>query len=156
MADLRLLEYAIGHVVKMPVHLYPHDAWHQLVREDGLPTYITLPEPLAGLASRGNLVLAAGSGIYNPDPGLDAVRWDEKDAPNVYNIDHYPVYEDFCTRAEYPRVRQMLAVLDDKEIETVFQNHVVIVGPVRLHHHHSPEIPEVIAKALHRHDSAER
>jgi hypothetical protein len=39
------------------------------------------------------VVAVAASGIANPDPGLDMVSTDLKDAPTIFNTDHYTVVE---------------------------------------------------------------
>jgi hypothetical protein len=80
-------------------NLYEHSVitignrdWQRLVRSDGRPTVVEqVPEKLSGVMRDAEVVAVAARGIANPNPGIDIVRKDLKDAPTIFNTDHYTV-----------------------------------------------------------------
>ena len=79
--------------------------WKKLVRVDGLPTVVEqIPEKLSGVIRDAEVVAVAASGIVNPNPGIDIVRKDLKDAPTIYNTDHYTVAERLTEHPDYSSI----------------------------------------------------
>ena len=92
------MEILYGHSV---VTVNFHD-WQNLVRVDGAPTVVEqIPEKLSGVMRDAEVVAVAASGIANPNPGINIVRKDVKDAPMIYNTDHYTVVERITSHPDY-------------------------------------------------------
>jgi len=142
------IEFALEHVTDKSVMTIESVDWRNLVTSDGAPTEIieTSP-PLTALMSMATRVITAGSGIFNPDPGIDVVRYDRKDAPYIYNIDHYTVIENFPNHPQYQRALAVAGVEDSQELRQALLEHVFVVGPYQLDHHWVEEIPEQIKNA---------
>jgi hypothetical protein len=76
------------------------------------------------------------------------VRHDPRDAPYVYNIDHYRVLENLQLHPEYEKVITLAHVEDSEELREALSKNVFVVGPYRLADHHwVTEIPAQIANA---------
>ena len=92
-------------------------------------------------------VVTAGSGIYNPSPGIDVVRLDPRDIPYIYNIDHYTVLENFSSASLYHESLKVARIEENEELTEYVQSHVFIVGPYRKDNHWVEEIPKQIQEA---------
>lgn len=146
MDEIKRIECALEHVMNASVITISRADWEILV--DGEPTRVVLaPVEMKGLLSPASLVSVVGSGIYNPSPGVDIVRYDLEDSPFVYNIDHYKVLENFSDDPNYQRVLNMVGIIDSDALQVIFKDYVFIVGPYRLDNHWSIEIPEAIRNA---------
>jgi hypothetical protein len=81
MDRLDRVTYAFGHVSGHSVAIFKRGDWYRLIRPTGEPTRLTdIPSPLGAVPSRVAVVAVAGSGMINPSPGIDIVRFDAKDA----------------------------------------------------------------------------
>jgi len=123
--------------------------WKNLVRLDGLPTTVEqIPEKLSGVMRDAEVVAVAASGIANANPGIDIVRKDPKDAPMIYNTDHYTVVERLTEHSDYPDILKRTKVEDSKALRDTLNSWVWIVGPERdPTNHWAEEIPEYIKNA---------
>jgi len=92
-------------------------------------------------------VMTAGSGIYNPSPGIDVVRYDPNDAPYIYNIDHYTVIELIASTSLYQKALKIARIEENEELNEYIQSHVFVVGPFREGNHWVEEIPIQIREA---------
>jgi hypothetical protein len=128
---------------------FSRQAWSQLVDPSGVPTLFPgAPAPLSRVAEEASVVVVAGSGIPNSEPGCDIVRNDPADAPFIYNIDHYKVIENLPMHPMYGDVLCVAGVQRSQELDRYLQENVFMVGPYRLDHHHVTEIPSHIAHAV--------
>ncbi|MBN2267138.1 MAG: hypothetical protein JW725_02235 [Candidatus Babeliaceae bacterium] len=119
-----------------------------MVDESGEPIRIeSVPPALSGLVSVSAHIMTAGSGIYNPSPGMDVVRHDPNDSPYIYNIYHYTVMEHFPSASIYPQVLKVAQIEANPELDEFIQKHVFVVGPYREDNHWVEEIPEHIKNA---------
>ena len=122
--------------------------WQKLVREDGMPTVIERMFGSAnGIMQMASLVTVAGSGIVNQNPGIAAVRLDENDAPNIYNIYHFKVFENLPDHQIYKQATEMAGVEDDEELRSALRDNVFIVSDKRENEHWYEQIPEQIKSA---------
>jgi len=123
--------------------------WQRLVRHDGQPTVLEqAPEKLSGVMRDAEVVAVAASGISNPKPGIDIVRKDLKDAPTIYNTDHYTVVEQLTAHPDYPSIVKRANVNDSASLRETLESWVWIIGPERdVSHHWAKEIPEYIKNA---------
>jgi hypothetical protein len=95
-------QYALEHVTDKSVFIVKRIEWERIIDESGEPVKLAnVPTPISGLVTMAAHVMTAGSGIYNPSPGIDVVRSDPKDKPYIYNIDHYTVLENFVSAPLY-------------------------------------------------------
>ena len=146
MNEIKRIEYAIERVMNASVITLSRQDWENLVNSE--PTKINLaPKEMKGFFLPASLVSVVGSGIYNPSPGLDVVRYDPTDSPYVYNIDHYRVLEQFSKDPNYQRVVSMAGVKDSDILQATFLENVFIVGPYHIDNHWCEEIPKAIKKA---------
>jgi hypothetical protein len=123
--------------------------WQNLVRVDGLPTIVEqIPEKLSAVMRDAEVVAVAASGIANPNPGIDIVRKDVKDAPTIFNTDHYTVVERLTAHPNYPSLLKRTSVQDSEALRETLDSWVWIIGPERdPNNHWAEEIPEYIKNA---------
>jgi len=123
--------------------------WKNLVRNDGLPTVVEqIPEKLSGVMRNAEVVAVAASGIANANPGIDIVRKDPKDAPTIYNTDHYTVVERLTEHPDYPDILKRTKVEDSQALQETLNSWVWIIGPERdPTNHWIEEIPDYIKNA---------
>jgi len=142
------INYAIEHVMDKSVFIVDWNDWEQLVDENGEPTkFSDVPLPISGLISMASNVMTAGSGIDNLDPGIEVVRKDPADYPDIINIDHYTVIEHFDNSPMYEDVLRVAGVVVTEELNEYIGTHVFVVGPFKNDDHHLKEIPERIKNA---------
>ncbi len=134
------------------VRALPRNDWDALVRADGTPTVLDdAPAPLDGVSRDAHLTCAAASGVLNPDPGIDLIRYDPDDHPYIYNIDHYLVIEDITAHPRYAEFLDAAGVEDSALLRQELGKWVYTVGPQKLPDHHwSVEIPKHIRDAKRR------
>ena len=148
MRNLEAIRYALGRVSDKSVVVFSRKQWERLISDTGEPTKINeAPEPLSRVMHQAIIVTVTASGIVNPSPGIDFVRYDIKDAPCVYNIDHYTVIENISIHEQYTRIFSMARVDDDEMLRAILRENVFIIGPERLSNHWSIELPEYIKSA---------
>jgi hypothetical protein len=123
--------------------------WKSLVRVDGSPTVVEqIPDKLSGVMRDAEVVAVAASGKVNPNPGIDIVRKDLKDAPTIYNTDHYTVVERLTEHPDYSGILKRTKVEDSKALQETLNSWVWIIGPERdPTNHWVEEIPEYIKNA---------
>jgi hypothetical protein len=123
--------------------------WQRLVRSDGQPTVVEqIPKKLSGVMRDAEVVAVAASGIANPNPWIAFVRKDLKDAPTIFNTDHYTVIERLTAHPDYSSIVKRANVTDSEQLRETLNSWVWIIGPKRdLNHHWADEIPEYIKNA---------
>jgi len=142
------LKYALEHVTDKSVFIVERVEWERIVDESGEPIKLAnVPLPISGLVSMAAHVMAAGSGICNPSPGIDVVRHDPADKPYIYNIDHYTVMENFASAPLYHEALNVANIEGTEELNEYIQSHVFVVGPFREGNHWVEEIPKNIQEA---------
>ncbi|MCG2784918.1 MAG: hypothetical protein L6461_07400 [Anaerolineae bacterium] len=142
------LQYALEHVTDKSVFIVDRIEWERIVDERGEPIIlVNVPAPISGLVSMAAHVMTAGSGIYNPSPGIDVVRYDPGDEPYIYNIDHYTVLEHFDSASLYQESLKVARIEESEELNEFIQSHVFVVGPYRKDNHWVEEIPKHIREA---------
>lgn len=142
------IRYSIKNQTKKSVAIFPRYDWNKLILSNGEPTVLcSPPSPISRVQSDAAIVAMAASGEVNPNPGFDIVRRDLKDAPYIYNIDHYVVIENLSSHPNYSRYLSGANLKQDKEIEKSLSENVFIVGPYKEDNHWVTEIPQYIAQA---------
>jgi hypothetical protein len=142
------LQYALEHVTRNSVFIVERADWERIVDKSGNPVRLAnVPLPITGLVSMAAHVMAAGSGIYNPSPGIEVVRYDPADEPYIYNIDRYTVFEHFASAPIYQEALKVARIEENKELDEFIQSHVFVVGPFREDNHWVEEIPQHIRDA---------
>ena len=140
------LEYLYGYSVVTA----PATQWREIVIADGTPTVLEqVPGPLSAVHKQAEVVAVAASGQANPTPGIDIVRYHQKDHPYIYNVDHYTVIEDFHLHPNYDKIREKVGIQDSTDLRQMMQDWIFIVGPKRIEGvHWSKTIPEYIQNAM--------
>ena len=142
------LQYALEHVTDKSVFIVERIEWERIVDESGEPIKLAnVPSPISSLVSMAAHVMTAGSGIYNPSPGIDVVRFDPADKPYIYNIDHYRVLENFVSAPLYQEALKVARIEETEELNKYIQSHVFVVGPFQEDNHWVEEIPKQIREA---------
>lgn len=150
MTDIRRIAYSLSHHHVKTVTIFSRDDWNTLVLESGEPTFLARPPaPLENVVEQASVVAIAASGQINPDPGVDVVRRDSKDAPYVYNLDHYKVVENLQQHPQYGSICDSAGLTQTEELDATLERHVFIVGPFDKDHpgHWAEDIPGHIANA---------
>lgn len=110
-----------------------------------------IPHKIAGVQTDAEVVVAVASGIANICPGIDIVRKDPKDAPFIYNTDHYAIIEHLTHHPEYTTFVRRAGVCDSIELRQAIDSWVWIIGPLREPSTHwSTEIPQFIKNAKYK------
>jgi hypothetical protein len=149
MSESIRLRYFMENLYEHSVITIGNQDWQRLVRSDGQATIVEqIPEKLSGVMRDAQVVAVAASGIVNPNPGIDVVRKDLKDAPTIFNTDHYTVVERLTAHPDYPSIIKRANVNDSKPLRETLDSWVWIIGPERdPSHHWTEEIPEYIKNA---------
>ena len=107
-----------------------------------------IPKKLSGVMRDAEVVAVAASGIPNSNAGIDIVRKDLRDAPTIFNTDHYTVIERLTAHPDYPSIVKRANVTDSEPLRETLDSWVWIIGPKRdLGYHWAEEIPEYIKNA---------
>ncbi|GEM_PF-6462849 len=130
------------------LEMFPKEKWFNSILPSGEPTRLGL-----GYQQTPCILAAASGGSNQHYPGKDIVRYDEKDYPNVYNIDHYETIENLTIHSKYHQILDMAQVEDSEFIRIELQKYVFSIGPKKLPHHHSQEIPKAIKDAKPKPDN---
>ena len=155
MTDIsKLFEYSIKHHEGKTAVSFSRDIWNTLVFESGEPTFLTRPPaPLENVVEQASVVAIAASGQINPNPGFDVVRHDPRDAPYVYNLDHYVVIQRLPQHPQYGRILDTAGLTQTERLDATLEKYVFIVGPYDKDHpgHWAKYIPSHIAEAKKKH-----
>ena len=148
MENKHRFQYALEHITDKSVFIIERIEWERIVDESGEPVKLeNVPQPISGLVTMAAHVMTAGSGIYNPSPGIDVVRSDPRDKPYIYNIDHYTVLENFVSAPLYQEALKVARIEETEELNEYIQSHIFVVGPFREDNHWVEEIPKQILEA---------
>ena len=148
MSEIERIKFAMAHLERKSAVSFNRIDWIRLVGESGESTHIDeTPQPLTNVMEDACVMAVAASGTCNPDPGIDVVRYDPRDAPYIYNIDHYTVIENLVDHPDYKTFIQLSNIHDSEGLRQLLRNNVFIVGPKKLYHHHVKEIPKHIKNA---------
>jgi hypothetical protein len=145
----RALERVLGKSVKA----IPKSEWISALRSGGRPTRLEKPfSPFGGIASQMKLVsMAASAQTFAAVPGFHFTRLDDSDAPNIFNTDSYDVIDNLSSHPAFPSVLKIVR-MDPGCAGQVAGGYVFSVGPLKRKDHHSPRVPEDIAKARRKGD----
>lgn len=146
---------AANRILGKSVSLVTEEEWLASVRGDGAVTKLRHPPtPLRSVSSNVQVEALTASGGVNPSPGVDVVRYDEVDAPNVCNTDHYPAIEDLTSHPEYDRILKAAGVDRTSRVDDLVRGFVFLRGPVKRPGdlHHSEDVPGYIARAKKKDD----
>ena len=147
------IQYACRHVLNKAVATFAKDDWWQAVRSDGALTVLEeVPGPISSVEHEASVVAAVASGMCVTSPGLEIVRHDPKDAPLVYNVDNYSVYEDICTHPAYSRILEVAGVKDGPELRHELNTCVYFVKNEPQGNHWTDSIPQYIREAKDKYD----
>jgi hypothetical protein len=141
-------QYALEHITDKSVFIVKRIEWERIIDENGEPVKLAnVPQPISSLVTMAAQVMTAGSGIYNPSPGIDVVRSDPKDKPYIYNIDHYTVFENIISAPLYQEALKVAQIEETEALNEYIKSHIFVVGPFREDNHWVEEIPKHIRDA---------
>lgn len=75
------------------------------------------------------------------------MRYDSADAPNVFNTDSFDAIEDLSADPDFRKICEVAGVSHGEIDVGELRMHVFLVGPKRRSDHHSPHVPQDIARA---------
>ncbi len=154
MNDVIRVYYTLRKVEGKSVHILDKGEWHRLLRSDGTVTELEdLPPHMNSPELKACTITTLASGICNPDPGIDVLRYDEDDAPRVINIDHYIVIENFDRHPEYEHVLSLAGIDDDKDIRDELNSKVFVIKQPPGANHQVEDFPDFVEKARFKGDN---
>ena len=122
--------------------------WTSLVHSDGSLTELKeIPSSLNNPVLKASTIVAVASGIIVPNPGMDILRYHEKDMPQCINLDHYTIIENLPLHPMYNRILKSAKIDDTDEIKIKLSNNVWIVKEPPNNYHWMHEFTEHILKA---------
>ena len=143
--------FALAHVLGKSAAIFARDEWEKLICPSGEPTIVTeVPKPIDGVLHDATVVTVTASGLVNPSPGIDIVRFDPEDAPYIYNTDHYTVIENLTSHKDYARVLSVANIQDNTLLRKTLQENVFVVGIYKDDTHWKDEIPAHIKHAKNK------
>ena len=150
--------YAAEQVLGRDVMAMKREDWTSMIRSDGMPTLMNEPpKSYEGVMKDAMVVAVAASGVCNPDPGFDIVRYDPDDAPHIYNVDHYRVCERLDGLSEFPEICRKAGVQTSPQLTSCVSDYVFVVRnePSETTDHWSTDLPHRIQIAKHKEREAE-
>lgn len=144
------LEFATKNILKRNVVTMKRNDWESLIRNDGHMTHVeSLSGPFANLIEQAQIIAVTACGYNNQDPSINIVRYDEKDAPYIYNLDKYTVVQSFCLHNQYQSIINQANVKDSLQLQECLKEYIFITKnkPSEVQNHWSKEIPEIIKNA---------
>jgi len=151
---------AIERVLGEPVKAFTRREWEDSLRPGGVPTRLPRPfSPYRSVEQRPEYMSCVASGMNHTasvggDEGFHVVRLDLKDAPNFINTDSYTLLGDLAGHAKWAEILTIAGLKAGPEVEGVLGLWVFARGPGRRPDHHAPGIPQDIAEAQPKSDSA--
>ncbi len=152
-SDVRRIIFAAEHVLGRDVMSMRRQDWLNMIHSDGSPTLLNeAPDPCQGVMHDAMVVAVAASGNVNPDPGFDIARYDPDDAPHIFNIDHYQVFERFQQHGHYQRILGLAGVGDSARLQDTLDDNVFIIKreAAETADHWSKQLPHRINIARHK------
>ncbi len=104
--------------------------------------------PMARLATDASLVASYALKLSPVVSEVGIIRLDPKDAPNVYNVDKYTVWEDLPSQPGFDRIIQAASTEDNANLREYLKRTVFLVKREPDAEHHQPEIPPVVRVLL--------
>jgi len=143
--------YALKHHADKGVLSVDKYTWSQF-KSAGLSSGCTLyfKDPPAGLARISSQATVIGVELSNNPTelnSLDVVRLDSKDAPKIYNLDQYKVYESPCLATAYPAILSKYGIEDSPELREQLEDHVLLIGPYKdIPNHHTSGVTATLMR----------
>ena len=148
MNQIDRIYYALRKIEDKSVATFGYADWARMVRSDGSVTELEqLPPTIKNPSLEASLVVAVASGIVNPQPGCDVLRYDPADAPFVLNLDHYRVVENLHLHDVYPEALQIAKIEDSPELRFELQNNVFVIKEPPNEYHWLEEFPGFVLSA---------
>jgi hypothetical protein len=145
--------FALRRIEDKSVACLGYADWYRMVRPDGAVTELEeLPATIRNPSLEASTVVALASGVANPDPGCDVLRYDPVDAPFVLNLDHYRVVENLHLHEVYQEVLKIAKVEDTPELRFELQNNVYVIKEPPNDYHWLKDFPEFVLQAKKRAD----
>lgn len=131
-------EYAEGRPV---VHMTRGD-WDALKVSSSNTALIDIEQtPLAAVASDASVVAAYGQRFSTATAEIGVVRLDPADAPNVYNVDRYLVWEDLPSHRSFSSMVVAASTKDNENLRQYLRETVLWVKLEPDEDHHRPDLP---------------
>lgn len=130
------IRFALSHATGKSVHVISREQWRKIVSPDGSPTLQMSSSGLGMEMKDACVVAVAASGIQNPDPGADIVRYDADDYPWIYNTDHYLAVENLSGRPDFSRILELAGLQQSQALLDALSQKVFLLGPEKLENHH--------------------
>ncbi|MBI5207549.1 MAG: hypothetical protein HY934_07130 [Candidatus Firestonebacteria bacterium] len=129
MTDLKdKIKFATQKRFNRKTMIMPRNAWEELVHHNGQLTDVSsIGVPLTGVMKEANLIAMTAAGFNNPNPGIDIIRYDEKDHPYVVNIDQYTVVQSFQMHEKFNDVLSLAGLKDSQDLQRCLIENVFIV-----------------------------
>lgn len=153
MSPTQKIYYALNRIEGRSVASMGYGDWARLVRPDGAITELEeLPSAIANPKLQASTLVSVASGIAAPQPGMDVLRFDRKDAPYCINLDHYTIIENLQSHDIYPDVVEMTKIDDTPELRWELQNSIYIMKEPPNSNHWLTDFPQYVLEAQRRSD----
>jgi hypothetical protein len=151
MNHINRVYFGLRRIENKSVASFGYADWYRMVRPDGAVTELEqLPPTIGNPRLQASTVVALASGIANPDPGCDVLRYHPVDAPFVLNLDHYRVIENLHLHNVYPEVLRVAKLEDTPELRFELQNTIYVIKEPPNDYHWLQDFPEFVLNAKKR------
>jgi hypothetical protein len=104
--------------------------------------------PMGGVASDATVVAAYAQRSSTATAEVAIVRLDPSDAPNIYNVDKYLVWEDLPSHHNFSQIIQAASTEDNQNLRDYLKRNVFIVKLEPDAEHHRLEVPNTVRLLL--------
>lgn len=146
--DVERVRLALEQVLQTSVQVLTQEQWATANRRSGEPTRLSAPfGPYLGIQGNSDFQFAVASAApFADEPGFHHVRRDERDAPDVINVDSYIPILDLPAADQWSEVVRVAGLVDTSALTAAVRLYVFAYRRNR-DDHHSPTVPEDIAQA---------
>jgi hypothetical protein len=126
------------------VLIMPRIEWQKIKPVERTPVPVEITDtPMAAVAQRASIV-ATVAVQFSSSPEIHIYRYDQRDAPNVYNLDRYSVWEDLPSSRSYEQIVAAASTNDDENLRSFMRENVFLVKLSPGPDHWLPTLPSSV------------
>lgn len=128
-----------------PVFHMPREDWIAVCDQSAGAAVIDIARtPMARVATDATLVASYALRLSPVTSEVGIVRFDSSDAPNVYNVDKYTVWEDLPNHPNFGGIIQAASTEDNANLREYLKHSVFLVKREPDKEPHQPEMPSAL------------